>query len=221
MFSFFVSNDWISKNPGKALKLPQVRDCPTLPFSDVELSKLFSVLDFRSQVFFRVLLHSGLRIIDAAKLRPERIEDGKLFLYQRKTGVPVRCPLPPDLLTDLVKLHLAGGYFFVTGSEDPRTVTKYYREKLLKVAIKTGLVEKKKKGDPRQKYAVHPHRFRDTFAVRLMERGVSIETVSILLGNTDIKTTQRSYAPWVKSLQDNLELAVAKTFEAPKLVRVK
>jgi integrase/recombinase XerD len=172
-------------------------------------------------VFFRVLLHSGLRIIDAAKLRPERIEDGKLFLYQQKTGVPVRCPLPPDLLMDLAELHLAGGYYFVIGSEDPRTVTKYYREKLLKAAIKTGLVEKKKKGDPRQKYVVHPHRSRGAFAVRLLKRGVPIETVSVLLGHTDIKTTQRGYAPWVKSLQDNLELAVAKTFEAPKLVRVK
>ena len=30
----------------------------------------------------------------------------------------------------------------------------------------------------------HVHRFRDTIAVRLLEKGVSIETVSVLLGRT-------------------------------------
>ena len=44
----------------------------------------------------------------------------------------------------------------------------------------------------------HIHRFRDTFAVRLLEKGVSIETVSVLLGHSNIAITLKHYRPWVK-----------------------
>jgi integrase len=220
-FNFCVENDWITKNPAKSIKPPQTRPIPTLPFTDGEVARILAKADFRSGVFFRALLHSGLRIIDVAGLRPERIQDGKLFLYQQKTGVPVWIPLPPDLVADLRTLKPVGGMYFATESDYPASIAEYYRQKLFKAAIEAGLMQKRKKGEPRRKNPIHPHRFRDTFAVRLLEKGVPLETVSVLLGHTDIKTTQRSYAPWVKSLQDNLELAVQKTWEQPKLVRVK
>jgi integrase len=47
--------------------------------------------------------------------------------------------------------------------------------------------------------------FRDTFAVELLLSGVPMEDVQILLGHTSIRTTERSYAPWVKARQDRLE----------------
>jgi integrase len=219
-FRFCVDNDWIAKSPAKSIRSPQVRDTPTLPFTDPELAKLMDKSDFRTQVFFRVLLHSGLRIIDAAQLRPEKIIEGKLFLYTQKTGVPVYIPLPPDLLADLSTLPLVGGFYFAIQSASPRSIAEHYRQKLNKAAIDAGLGKKKVPGSPRGKNTVHPHRFRDTFAVRLLEKGVPLETVSILLGHTDIQTTQRSYSPWIASLQANLELAVQKTWST-KLVRVK
>jgi integrase len=49
--------------------------------------------------------------------------------------------------------------------------------------------------------ACHPHRFRDTFAVSLLLKGVSLESVSKLLGHSSIKITERHYAPWVKARQ--------------------
>ncbi len=207
-FSFCVQNDWIAKNPATTIKAPEVKPNPTLPFSDAEVSKILATADFRSQVFFRILLHSGLRIIDAAMLRPERIQNGRVFLYTQKTGVPVFVPVPPDLLTDLGNLALTAGYYFAVESDKPSTVAEYYRIKLRKAAHACGVKN------------AHPHRWRDTFAVRLLEKGVPLETVSILLGHTDLKTTQRAYYPWIKSLQDNLERAVALTW-TPTLVRVK
>ena len=40
-----------------------------------------------------------------------------------------------------------------------------------------------------------------------------MEEVSKLLGHTSIKTTERSYAPWVTARQDRLDSLVAGTFE--------
>ena len=207
-FKFCIENDWITKNPAQHIKAPEVRPNPTLPFTEKEVRDIIANTEFRPATFFHLLLHSGLRIIDAATLRPERIQEDKLLLYQQKTGQPVWVPLPPDLMADLGKLPLTGGFYFAVESDKPPSIAEYYRQKLAKAGESAGVPH------------AHPHRFRDTFAVNLLQAGVPLEEVSILLGHTDIKTTQQSYAPWVKARQDRLENLVRQTWRA-KLVRVK
>jgi hypothetical protein len=51
---------------------------------------------------------------------------------------------------------------------------------------------------------------RDTFAVELLKNGVSLETVSMLLGHASIKVTEKHYKPWVKTLQEKLETEAMK-----------
>jgi integrase len=60
----------------------------------------------------------------------------------------------------------------------------------------------------------HSHMLRDTYAVELLLAGYSIEDVSYLLTHTDIRTTQKHYAPWVKSRCDQLDAKLAATFAA-------
>jgi integrase len=51
----------------------------------------------------------------------------------------------------------------------------------------------------------HPHMFRDTFAVEMLLSGASMEQVQTLLGHKSIKTTEKSYVPWVRARQDMLD----------------
>lgn len=201
-FRFCVGSGWLSESPAQSLKAPEFKPNPTLPFSEKDLAQIFAATEFRTSVFFRILLHSGLRIIDAAQLRPEKIIDGRVFLYTQKTGVPVMCPLPPDLLADLEKLSPVGGFFFAIESERPESIAEYYRVKLARIDKK-----------------FRPHRFRDTFATNLLLKGVSLENVAILLGNT-VRVCEKHYAPWIKARQRALEKAVESTWSAG-LVRVK
>ena len=52
---------------------------------------------------------------------------------------------------------------------------------------------------------VHAHRFRDTFAVELLLAGVPLDRVSVLLGHSSIRITERHYAPWTRSRQEQIE----------------
>ena len=49
------------------------------------------------------------------------------------------------------------------------------------------------------------HRFRDTFSVELLLAGVPMERVSVLLGHSSVRITEKHYNPWVRSRQEQLE----------------
>jgi len=57
-------------------------------------------------------------------------------------------------------------------------------------------------------YTIYRIDFVDTFAVGLLQKGVSLELASTLLGHKNILVTQRLYSLWVKSRQIALEEAV-------------
>jgi integrase len=59
---------------------------------------------------------------------------------------------------------------------------------------------------------LHAHRFRDAFAVELLLAGVPIERVSILLGHTSIKVTEKHYSPWIRERQEQAEADVRRTW---------
>lgn len=59
---------------------------------------------------------------------------------------------------------------------------------------------------------------RDAFAVELLLAGVPIERVSILLGHQSVRITEKHYAPWVSSRQEQLEADLAKAWSRDPLV---
>ena len=126
-----------------------------------------------------------------------------MFLYTQKTGTPVYVPLPPAVVAALDKLEKLNGdseHFFTSGKAKPQTARANWSRSLDTV------FELAKVKD------AHSHRFRDTLAVSLLEKGVSIENVSVLLGHSPVRITERHYKPWVKTLQKKLEDQVKKAW---------
>lgn len=203
-FGFFEDMEWIKKSPARKVKAPKVKDSPTQPFTDDEVRRIEESITAyakdgkRLAVLLDLLLHTGLRISDAVGLRREQVEDGCVDVDTRKTGANVRIPLPPELLTRLQSLLRPDGTFFYSG--DPEFGATNYRAVLRRATQKAGIDN------------VHPHRYRDTLAVRLLNRGVSLEDVSKVLGHKSIRVTEKHYAPWVKSRQVRLEENIRKTW---------
>lgn len=116
-----------------------------------------------------------------------------MFLYTQKTGTPVYVPLPPAAVAALGKLSGDNEHFFTSGKAKPQTARANW-SRYLDTVFELAKVKD-----------AHSHRFRDTFAVSLLEKGVSVENVSVLLGHSSVRITERHYKPWVKTLQKKLE----------------
>ena len=202
IFHFAIARRWILENPAALLKMPKVKLVPTMPFSDDEVHRIVKVCDERLEAFVYVMRYGGLRISDATTLRVDALTGTKLLLYTAKTGEPVRVPLPRyvvELLEKIPRRH--PDYFFWTGASKVQAAASVWSRRLKEAFAAAGI-----KGG-------HSHRFRDTFAVGLLENGLSIEHLAMLLGHTSIRVTEKHYAPWVRSRQDLLERAVSHIHE--------
>jgi integrase len=205
-FRFCEQARWIDRNPAVSVKAPKAKTAPTLPFLTDEMGRILDACDRypsnadRMKAFVLMMRHSGLRIGDTIALRRDRVKANKLFLYTQKTGTPVNVPLPPEVVKALSKLQGDGEYFFSSGRAKPQTARANW-SRYLDTVFKLANVKD-----------AHSHRFRDTFAVSLLEKGVSIENVSVLLGHSSVRITERHYKPWVKALQKKLEDEVRKAW---------
>ncbi len=216
LFNFCLQNGWLLSNPALRIKRAIPNSIPTESFSKQEFQRIIDATyaygewigghDFhfradRLRALVLLMRWSGLAIQDAVTLERDRLsEDGKLFLYRAKTGVPVYVPIPPEVAEQLRALPGNKRYFFWSGNGDPQTACKGWRRSLTKL-FKNAKI---KKGDGTPKRC-HAHMFRDTFAVELLNKGVPIDRVSLLLGHSSVKVTERHYAPFVKERQQQLE----------------
>lgn len=205
---------WIDGNPAIDLKAPKVPNKPTLPFTREEMISILTALGpygksaglrngQRLKAFVLLLRYSGMRIGDAVQLSFNRIQGNKLLLHTEKTGVHVYCVLP-DIVTKALDAapHSSQNYFFWTGKSTVRSAKGKWQRRLQRLFEFASVV------------GGHAHRFRDTFAVELLLAGVPLDRVSVLLGHSSIRITERHYAPWTRSRQEQIETDLKAAWQA-------
>jgi integrase len=205
---FLVDQGWWPENLAMKLKRPKATEPPTLPYTRAEIAALLAACDqftdwrgkpgqenaLRLRAFVLFLRYSALRIGDASSCPVDRLSGSRLFIYTAKTGVPVYIPLPPFVMEALAACpRKSERYWFWTGAGSKDTLAGNWRRTFRRLCELAGV-----KGG-------HPHRFRDTLAVEMLLKGIPMERVSVLLGHSSVKITERHYAPWVQSRQAQLE----------------
>jgi integrase/recombinase XerD len=213
-FRFAVDRAWIEKNPARRLSNPRVELRPTMPLSDAEMTSILTACDsailtamrpaaklnaLRLKTLVLLMRYSGMRVSDAVALEKSKLDGNRLFLRTQKTGQPVYTILPPLVVDALATTpRITDSRYFWSGQGTRESVTCHWQMRLKELFDAAGI---KKDGTN-----ALSHRFRDTFAVKLLERGTSIESVSVLLGHKSIRITEKHYSPWVRSRQEALEV---------------
>jgi integrase len=225
-WNFCRKRNWITANPMEDLEPPVGYSIVKnkSPFTDEELGRIFDaaaawkpcpwhnrgehgVIDADMVVAFTMLLlETGLRISDASTFNvAERInpDNQECFLYMHKTGKPLFTWINPELYARLCALvKTLGPTPFITQSRDPQQAGDSWRERLAKVFSDAG---------PFKEHPV-PHRFRHTFVRVQLQRGVSVDDVAELIGDTP-DMVRRHYARWVPERQERLTGLLKQAYE--------
>jgi integrase/recombinase XerD len=215
---FAEKRKWIDSNPAIDLKAPKVPNKPTLPFTREEMIRILGALgpygksaglrnSQRLKAFVLLLRYSGMRIGDAVQLGVNRLQGNKLLLHIEKTGVDVYCVLPDIVIKALdATPRSSESYFFWTGKSTVRSSKGKWQRRLHRLFELSSVV------------GGHAHRFRDTFAVELLMAGVPLDRVSVLLGHSSIRITERHYAPWTRSRQEQIEADLKAAWQTDPII---
>lgn len=212
-----LGNRWITENPFmhyKSTAKPTPRTFLTNDELVVIIKKEFAVERLKQvRDIFIFCCYTGLAYVDVQKLKPTEIgvgDDGKqwIFTSRHKTNTPVHLPLLPEaaLIIYQYKHHpICVAKTTVLPVFTNQRMNSYLKEVADLCGIKKWLTF---------------HMARHTFATTVtLSNGVPIETVSKMLGHSNIKTTQH-YAKVLDSKTSTDMAALAQRLNDQKATAV-
>jgi integrase len=231
-FEYCVGNEWISRNPARAVQNPKGREMETakqrLPFTDEELKKMYDACPKYGNTskhkwtgedvtdFISLSIYTGLRISDVALFHIDRMsKTGEIRLRTTKAGTHVYTWVPQWLEERIrARAQIHGEFIFGSHTtKDLDVITEGWRRKLQAVWKLCGP----------WKVEPTPHRFRHTFARILLQKpGVTVRDVAELLGNTE-EMIRKHYGAWVPERQERLTRILREAFEEkpkPRIVAI-
>lgn len=173
---------------------------PTMPFSDEEVDKILGGTEGRFRLLMRLMLDTGMRVSDAIRFDPAKLERGERFwIYtfppvkqvRTKRKRFVEAYLTTGLKDQLVAL---GERPFGTYS-----CAAVVYQRMQRLGKRCGIPD------------CRPHRLRDTFAIRKLLQGFQLDDVSRLLGHSSVQVTEKHYAAWIPARTRRLERLLAES----------
>lgn len=212
---------------------------PTLPFTPAQFNAVLAATlryeenvatankkevrnkGLRLHALVNLMRWSGLSITDAATLGRDRLgADNRLELHRTKTGNPVYLLLRPEIAEELRNIPPGPDahpeYFFWSGRGKKNKAASTWQKALRKLwkIVTPPLVLKDRDG---KRLAPKSHMLRNTFAVELLKKKVSLDHVAVLLGDNP-ETVREHYFKWVPELQQVLDDEVKKTWKTEPVI---
>ncbi len=194
-FRFLIGEKIINEDPTAVIDLP--KPGRTLPkvLSVTEVSLILSTpetsapLTLRNQAMLNLLYASGLRVSELVNLPLAALNmtAGHVRIFGK--GAKERLVPFGDIARDCLKTYLELGrplllkkrrceFLFVTRSARPMTRLRFWQ--IVQQTVSAAGINKK----------ISPHTLRHSFATHLLEHGADLRAVQLMLGHSDISTTQ-------------------------------
>lgn len=191
LFKRCIERKWIKDDPCTVVRFPKERTSKRKEevkyLTPVEFSAVLEKIGgftrqmpgynkLRLRALILTMRWTGLRISDAVVLKAEDINGDVLHKVTKKASTRVQIPLHPELAVVLAQLTpYDGGYLFWnrrTQDSKASTVQQNFGKQIAEVFRDAGV-----SADVRHV----SHMLRNTFAVHLIEKGLPLETVSLML----------------------------------------
>ena len=178
----FAFTSLLQKDPTAGIKRPKNEKKIPIVLTKDEIQQLFKATETtKSNLILQLLYSSGLRVSEIVNLKPIDLDynenigwvrEGKgkkdrMFIISKKLS---------SKLDKFTKKHSDWNYLF--SKNNPLTTRNI--QKIVQLTTKKAGIEK----------PVHPHTLRHSFATHLLENGVDIRKIQVLLGHSNISTTQ-------------------------------
>lgn len=182
-FGWLAAEGMIRKNPCAVVSQIKCKKQIRLPYSAVEMEKMRkSCRTLRDLALVDFLYSTGCRVSEVARMDISDIDferlECKVLGKGNKERIVYLTPVAAMNLQEYLEKRKGNSESLFEGWEGKR-ISKNGIEALIKRIGKNAGVEK-----------AHPHRFRRTLATNLMDRGMNIQDVAMILGHSDLKTTQ-------------------------------
>lgn len=182
-YQWLQREDMIEKNPMSKILPVQYEQVVRLPFSDVEIDALRSgCATLRERAELELMLASGARVSEVAALNRSDIKLTDLTVVIREgKGNKQR----ETFLNDVARTHLIK--YLKTRNDDNEAL--FQSKGGGRISSRAIADDLKRIGKRAEVENVHPHRCRRTFASSLARKGMSLRTIQVLMGHSDINTT--------------------------------
>ena len=194
-FKYLIIEKLITQDPASGIKTPRMKKSIPGVISLDDVESLLSAPDestpegIRDRAMFELLYATGIRVSELIdlKLNDVNFDHGYIVVYGK--GSKERLVPVGEAARERMRIYLADGRPAILKSRDAKALfvtrrgkgmTRQGFWKLIKnYALKAGIKKK-----------ISPHTLRHSFATHLLERGADLRTIQIMLGHSDISTTQ-------------------------------
>ncbi len=182
-FSWLHDEEFIQRNPCRAVKSIKYDKVLRLPFSGEELERLKSACTNARDIALIHFLHAtGCRVSEVVSVDISDVDfqNRELVVYGKggKERTVYLTQVASMYLEEYLKKRKDGSKALFTGKGSNRIQKNGIEAAVKRIGERAGVDN------------VHPHRFRRTLATELISRGAAIQDVQMILGHEDIRTTQ-------------------------------
>jgi integrase/recombinase XerD len=185
----------LPENPATRVLSPKIASSLPKSLAEPEVEALLNgpdperPLGQRDKAMLELMYATGMRVSELVDLELGQVRLDAGYLIVHGKGNKERLVPMGEIAAEALRTYLAHGRRLLTGNEQPKTVFinhragKLTRQGVWKIikgyALKTG-----------NRSNLTPHMLRHSFATHLLEHGADLRSLQMMLGHSDISTTQ-------------------------------